>query len=45
MQELKPIVVLTPVAKVKLQEVMAAEKDAGSFLKIDVFAGGGCACS
>jgi iron-sulfur cluster assembly accessory protein len=45
MQELKPIVVLTPVAKEKLQEVMAAEKDAGPFLKIDVFEGGGCACS
>jgi len=45
MQELKPLVVLTPVAREKLQEAMAAEKDAGSFLKIDVFEGGGCACS
>jgi iron-sulfur cluster assembly accessory protein len=45
MQELKPIVVLTATAKEKLQQVMQAEKEAGSFLKIDVFEGGGCACS
>lgn len=42
---MRPIVVLTPVAKEKLQQVMEAEKAGGSFLKIDVFLGGGCACS
>lgn len=45
MQELQPLVVLTPVAKEKLQQVMEAEKASSSFIKIDVFQGGGCACS
>ncbi len=45
MSKMQPLVVLTPVAKEKLQQVMEAEKAAGSFLKVDVFEGGGCACS
>lgn len=45
MQQVQPIVVLTPVAKEKLQQVMEAEKASGSLLKIGVFQGGGCACS
>jgi len=45
MQKLQPLLVLTPVAKEKLQQVMEAEKASGSFLKIDVLLGGGCACS
>jgi iron-sulfur cluster assembly accessory protein len=45
MQEMQPLIVLTPVAKEKLQQVMEAEKSNGSFLRIDVMEGGGCACS
>jgi iron-sulfur cluster assembly protein len=45
MQQHQPLVVLTPAAKERLQQVMEAEKVAGSILKIDVFQGGGCACS
>lgn len=45
MQELQPLVVLTPVAKEKLQQVMEAEKASGSLLKINVFQGRECACS
>jgi len=35
----------TPLAKQKLGEVLEAEKAAGSYLKIELFEGGGCACS
>ncbi len=45
MQELQPLVNITPVAMGKLAEVMEAERAAGSFLKIEVYDGGGCACS
>ncbi len=45
MQELQPLVVLTPVAREKLQQVMESEKATDAYLKIDVFQGGGCACS
>jgi len=45
MQSAQPLLVLTQVAKEKLQQVMENEKAAGSFLKIDVMQGGGCACS
>jgi iron-sulfur cluster assembly protein len=45
MQKMQPLVVLTPTAREKLQQVMVSEKASGAFLKIDVFEGGGCACS
>ncbi len=45
MSNLQPLVTLTPVAKEKLVEVMETEKVSGSFLRIGVFQGGGCACS
>lgn len=45
MQELQPLIVLSPLAREKLQQVMEEEKVTGQFLKIDVFEGGGCACS
>ncbi|MDV3244594.1 MAG: iron-sulfur cluster assembly accessory protein [Nitrososphaerales archaeon] len=45
MQELQPLVTITPVAKGKLTEVLAAENAKDSFLKIEVYPGGGCACS
>jgi len=45
MQRLQPLVSFTPIAREKLGEVMEAEKANGSFLRIEVFQGGGCACS
>src|SRR5208337_1404341 len=45
MQELQPLVSITAVAKGKLTEVLAREKAGDSFLRIEVFEGGGCACS
>jgi len=45
MQEVHPLIIVTPTAKEKLQQVMEEEKATGSFLKIDVMQGGGCACS
>ncbi|MBI3859326.1 MAG: iron-sulfur cluster assembly accessory protein [Thaumarchaeota archaeon] len=45
MQELQPLVRFTPVAQEKLNEVLQAENAKDSFLKIDVYQGGGCACS
>jgi iron-sulfur cluster assembly protein len=44
MQQEQPLVILTPTAKEKLQQVIKAENAGGSILKIDVFQGGGCAC-
>ena len=35
----------TPTARQKLGEVLKEEKAEGSFLKIEVYQGGGCACS
>ncbi len=45
MQQLQPLVVFSPLAKEKLGEVLEAEKSAGSYLRIEVYQGGGCACS
>jgi iron-sulfur cluster assembly protein len=45
MQELVPIVQFTPIAKEKLMEVLKQENALSSYLRIDVFASGGCACS
>jgi len=35
----------TPLAQQKLSEVLEEEKASDSFLKIEVYQGGGCACS
>ena len=35
----------TPLARQKLREVLEQEKAAEAFLKIEVYQGGGCACS
>lgn len=35
----------TPLARQKLGEVLEQEKATGSYLKIEVYQGGGCACS
>ena len=45
MQELQPLVVFTPLARQKLGEVLEEEKATDSYLKIEVYQGGGCACS
>ncbi|MDG6990367.1 MAG: iron-sulfur cluster assembly accessory protein [Nitrososphaerota archaeon] len=43
--QLQPLVMFTPLARQKLGEVLEQEKAAGSFLKIEMYQGGGCACS
>jgi iron-sulfur cluster assembly protein len=45
MQKLQPLVMFTPVAREKLGEVLAEENATDSYLKIEVYQGGGCACS
>jgi iron-sulfur cluster assembly accessory protein len=45
MQKTEPLLVISPLAREKLQQVMETEKASGAFLKLDVFQGGGCACS
>ena len=45
MQELQPLVVFTPLAREKIGEVLEEERATDSYLKIEVYQGGGCACS
>ena len=45
MQKLQPLVMFTPLAKEKLGEVLEAQNAADAYLKIEVYQGGGCACS
>ncbi len=45
MQKLQPLVNFTPMARQKLDEVLKSENASDSYLRIDVFQGGGCACS
>lgn len=45
MQKMSPIVQFTPLAKQKLSEVLKEQSQGGSYLRIDVYASGGCACS
>lgn len=45
MQKLQPLVNFTPLAQQKLGEVLEAEKASDSYLRIEVYQGGGCACS
>jgi iron-sulfur cluster assembly protein len=45
MQKMMPIVTFTPIAKEKLSEALKGQEQAGSYLRIDVYASGGCACS
>ena len=42
---MQPLVVFTPLARQRLGEVLEEEKAADSYLKIEVYQGGGCACS
>jgi len=45
MQKLQPLLNITPMAMGKLNEVLAQEKATDSYLRIEVYQGGGCACS
>ena len=45
MQKMMPIVTFTPLAKLKLSEALKEQTEGGSYLRIDVYASGGCACS
>lgn len=45
MQEMQPLVMFTPLARQKLGEVLEQEKATDAFLKIEIYQGGGCACS
>ena len=45
MRESQPLVNLTPLARQRLSEVLEAEKATDSYLRIEVYQGGGCACS
>ena len=45
MQKLLPLVTFTPLARQRLGEVLEEEKATDSYLKIEVYQGGGCACS
>jgi len=40
-----PIVKFTPLAKLKLSEALKEQTEGSPYLRIDVYASGGCACS
>jgi iron-sulfur cluster assembly protein len=42
---LQPLVDITPVAREKLVEVLKREDATSGYLRIEVYQGGGCACS
>lgn len=45
MQKLQPLVMFTPLARQKIGEALEGEKATDSYLKVEVYQGGGCACS
>jgi len=45
MQKMQPLVIFTPLAKQRIGEVLETEKASGSYLRIEVYQSGGCACS
>jgi iron-sulfur cluster assembly protein len=45
MQKLQPLVTFTPLARQKIGEVLEEEHASDSYLKVEVYQGGGCACS
>lgn len=45
MQKVQPLVNFSPLAKQRLGEVLETEKATDSYLRIEVYQGGGCACS
>jgi iron-sulfur cluster assembly protein len=44
-QKLQPLVNFTPLARQRLGEALETEKATNSYLRIEVYQGGGCACS
>jgi len=45
MQNMQPLVSFTPLARQRIGEVLETEKASASYLRIEVYQGGGCACS
>jgi iron-sulfur cluster assembly protein len=45
MQKLQPLLLMTPLAKQKLSQVLEEQKASSAFLRIEVLQGAGCACS
>jgi len=45
LQKLVPLVSITPLARERLGQVLINEKAEDSYLRIDVYESGGCACS
>ncbi|MDA4125253.1 MAG: iron-sulfur cluster assembly accessory protein [Thaumarchaeota archaeon] len=45
MQKMQPLVNFTSIAEERLSKVLEAEKASDSYLRIEVYQGGGCACS
>ena len=45
LQEVQPLVNFSPLARQKLGEVLEKENASDSYLRIEVYQGGGCACS
>jgi len=45
MQKFQPLIRVTPLARERLNRVLQEEKAEDSYLRIDVFETGGCACS
>jgi len=45
MQKVQPLVNFSPLARQRLGEVLEKEKASDSYLRIEVYQGGGCACS
>jgi len=45
MQKVQPLVNFSPLARQRLGEVLVEEKASDSYLRIEVYQGGGCACS
>ncbi|MDA4128742.1 MAG: iron-sulfur cluster assembly accessory protein [Thaumarchaeota archaeon] len=45
MQKLQPLVTITPAAATKLSEVLKQEGASDSYLRVEVYETGGCACS
>lgn len=45
MQKMQPLVNFTPLARQRIGEVLETEKASDSYLRIEVYQGGGCACS
>jgi iron-sulfur cluster assembly accessory protein len=45
MEKLQPLVNFTPLARQRLGEMLETEKTTDSYVRIEVYQGGGCTCS